>query len=98
MNKLHTNGTVTDEHIEQIQITPAYLYDEQMIVNNCDSVKSMGNAFGLGVSYAMKANSNLALLQLVRSQGLSIDASSENEVRRALNAGYGLKDVSLTSQ
>ena len=78
--------------------TPLYLYDEQTIVDKCKSALSMPNAYGLGVRYAMKANSNRSLLKLIHSCGLMIDASSMNEVRRAVLAGIPHKDIILTTQ
>ena len=78
--------------------TPIYLYDEQVIIDKCKSVMSMPNAYGLGVNYAMKSNSNRTILKIVNAQGLKIDASSMNEVRRAHIAGISYKDIMLTTQ
>ena len=78
--------------------TPHYLYDEQTIIDKCQALRKIPKAYGLTVRYAMKANSTKALLQLIRKQGLKIDASSLNEVRRATLAGYSYKDIMLTSQ
>jgi diaminopimelate decarboxylase len=78
--------------------TPVYLYDETIILNKCRELLSMPNAFGLVVRYAMKANSSKALLQLIHSQGLGIDASSLNEVRRAHLAGIPYNNIILTTQ
>ncbi len=78
--------------------TPFYLYDEQTILNKCYDVLKMPNAFGLDVSYAMKANSNKALLQLITGLGLDLDASSLNEAKRAHLAGIPWSRIMLTSQ
>ena len=78
--------------------TPLYLYDEQVILDKCRSAVSMPNAFGLTVRYAMKANSNKSILNIVHANGLKIDASSMNEVRRASNAGIPYRDIMLTTQ
>jgi diaminopimelate decarboxylase len=78
--------------------TPLYLYDEAAIVDKCRLVLGMPNAFGLGVRFAMKANSSRALLQLVASQGIGIDASSLNEARRAHLAGIPHDRMMLTTQ
>ncbi len=47
----------------------------------------MPSAFGMSARFAMKANSSRAILELVAEQGMGIDASSLNEVRRARRAG-----------
>jgi diaminopimelate decarboxylase len=78
--------------------TPFYLYDEDTIIRKCKMALSMPNAYGINVRYAMKANSNKTLLQIINNQGLLIDASSLNEVKRAQIAGIGLKQIMLTTQ
>lgn len=44
------------------------------------------------VSFASKANTTLALLKLIHSEGCSIDVASEGELRGALKAGIPAKD------
>jgi len=78
--------------------SPLYLYDEQAIRQRCRDVISMPNAFGLDVHYAMKANSTRAILQVIADEGIGIDASSTNEVRRAHLANVPSSRIMLTSQ
>ncbi|MBN1412834.1 MAG: diaminopimelate decarboxylase [Spirochaetales bacterium] len=78
--------------------TPFYLYDEKVIEDRCDQLKSMPNPFGLKVSFAMKANSTRAILQIIAGKGLDIDASSLNEVKRAQMAGIRPDRILLTTQ
>lgn len=78
--------------------TPVYVYDENAIREKCQKVLSMPNAYGLSVRYAMKANSNRTILQIIHQCGLRIDASSLNEVRRAHLAGIPYQDIILTTQ
>jgi diaminopimelate decarboxylase len=78
--------------------TPLYLYDEATILGRCAELLAMPNAFGLHVAYAMKANSSRAILELVSAAGLGIDASSLNEVRRAVLAGIPPSRIMLTTQ
>lgn len=91
---------ITDKIVEAAQRfkTPFYLYDEQTIINKCRDVQSMPNAFGLQVSYAMKANSSRALLQLITGQGLDLDLSSIYEGMRASLAGIPFSRMMLTTQ
>lgn len=94
-------GNTCAKHIPacaQTYGTPLYLYDEQMLLDKCRQVLGMPNAFGLRVRYAMKANSNRALLQLIHAQGIGMDASSLNEVRRARLAGIPFDRMMLTTQ
>ncbi len=78
--------------------TPLYLYDEAALEEGCRQVLSMPSAFGLGVRYAMKACPTRALLQLICSQGLDVDASSLAEARRAVRAGVAPDRIMLTGQ
>ena len=78
--------------------SPVYVYDERTIRERCQQLMAMPHAYGLEVSYAMKANSNRALLQIVAQQGVGVDASSLNEVRRAVAAGISPERIALTGQ
>jgi diaminopimelate decarboxylase len=63
--------------------TPLYVYDATVIVQRIRELA----AFDV-VRYAQKACSNLAILDLVRRNGVLVDAVSAGEIRRALAAGY----------
>jgi diaminopimelate decarboxylase len=101
MSFLNNFSKVTSEIVQKAAAdfgTPLYLYDEELIIKKCRDVLAMPNAFGLKVRYAMKANSNRSLLRLIADQGISIDASTLNEVRRAVAAGIDPARIILTSQ
>ncbi len=99
--KLSEIGVLTPELIlnakEAFQ-TPFYLYDEAIIQKKIDDVLAMPNAYGLTVSFAMKSNSNQALLQMIVERGLELDCSSMNEARRAQMAGIPYSKMMLTTQ
>jgi len=78
-------GDVYDRAVPPVDAVA--LYDEALVIERCRGVRSMPSAFGMSARYAMKANSSRAILELVTEQGLGIDASSLNEVRRARRAG-----------
>jgi diaminopimelate decarboxylase len=63
--------------------TPTYVYDAATIAARVAELR----AFDV-VRYAQKANSNLAVLDLVRRSGAVVDAVSAGEIQRALAAGY----------
>jgi len=63
--------------------TPTYVYDAAAIQ------RRVAELCGFDViRYAQKANSNLAVLDLLRRQGVVVDAVSAGEIRRALAAGF----------
>lgn len=78
--------------------SPLYLYDAKTIEEKCHQVLNMPHAFGLTVRYAMKANSNRALLQFIERQGLHFDVSTLNEAKRANAAGIPYSKIMLTTQ
>ena len=63
--------------------TPLYAYDAEMIRRRCRDLAAWDT-----VRFAQKACSNLAVLALVRSAGVMVDAVSTGEIHRALAAGY----------
>jgi diaminopimelate decarboxylase len=63
--------------------TPVYVYDAATIVERIEELKPFD-----AIRYAQKANSNLAILDLVRRHGVLVDAVSAGEIGRALAAGY----------
>lgn len=63
--------------------TPLYVYDADVITTRVNDLRRFDV-----IRYAQKACSNLALLDLVRRQGVLVDAVSAGEIRRALAAGY----------
>ena len=63
--------------------TPTFVYESAMILQRIDDLRAFDT-----IRYAQKANSNLAVLDLVRRQGVLVDAVSAGEVGRAMAAGY----------
>ena len=63
--------------------TPLYVYDADMIRRRCRDLAAWDT-----VRFAQKACSNLAVLALVRQEGVLVDAVSTGEIHRALAAGY----------
>lgn len=63
--------------------TPAYIYDAATI---CDKIAQLAE-FDT-VRYAQKACSNIAIVDLMRRNGVLVDAVSAGEVKRAMAAGY----------
>src|SRR5436309_1084898 len=78
--------------------TPCFVYDRATLETSARSALAFPHAFGFTLRYAMKANSNRAILELFRDLGLHIDASSDPEVERALRAGFAPASIQLTSQ
>ena len=63
--------------------TPLYVYDADMIRRRCRDLAAWDT-----IRFAQKACSNLAVLDLVRREGVLVDAVSTGEIHRAMAAGY----------
>jgi diaminopimelate decarboxylase len=70
--------------------TPTFVYDAEVILRRVAELSEFDV-----VRYAQKANSNLAILAMMKQQGVVLDAVSAGEIHRALRVGYrGGSDVS----
>jgi len=63
--------------------TPTFVYDAAVMLRRLADLAAFDQ-----VRYAMKACSNLAVLDLLRRHGAAVDTVSAAEIRRALAAGY----------
>ena len=78
--------------------TPCYVYDHAFIEATARRALAFPAPFGFTLRYAMKANPSRGVLALFRELGLHVDASSDQEVERALRAGFRPETIQLTSQ
>jgi diaminopimelate decarboxylase len=68
--------------------TPAYVYNAEVVRNRYRALDSAFTGIPHRICYAIKANSNLALLRVLRDLGAGADIVSGGEMRRALKAGF----------
>src|SRR3954462_5024163 len=76
--------------------TPVYIYSADALRDAYRSIDSAFASFPHAIHYALKANSTLALLRLLRSLGSRADANSGGEVAVALRAGFAPADIVFT--
>lgn len=96
MNKIYTK--VTDEldfyngndpiELAEKYGTPLYVYNEKILREKCRDLKNMVTYPKFVVDYSAKANSNIAFLQIVKSEGLEVDAMSPGEIYAERLAGF----------
>lgn len=67
--------------------TPVYVYSLAMLRANYRAFTDAMKGFDAEVHYAVKANSNLAVIRAFGAMGAGADIVSEGEMRRALAAG-----------
>lgn len=68
--------------------SPLYVYNENILRKRCRELKSLISYPNFVVDYSMKANSNPALLRILREEGVEVDAVSAGEIYIAEKAGY----------
>lgn len=73
--------------------TPFYCYDAAVFQERIDRIKSR---FPI-VRYAQKANPHLAVLDLMRRNGVRVDAVSAGEIHRALRVGFPAEEIVYTA-
>jgi diaminopimelate decarboxylase len=78
--------------------TPLYVFDERTIRDRCVELKSAIAYKNSRVRYACKALTLQAILKIILDEGLWIDASSINEVHRALQAGFNPDEIYYTGE
>jgi diaminopimelate decarboxylase len=95
MNPLVPTRPPRELHCEQVALTavahaygtPTYVYSRASIEAAFDSFASAATGRGVLLCFAMKANSNLAILDLLARQGAGFDIVSGGELERVLAIG-----------
>ncbi len=73
--------------------TPFYYYDLDVLRSTLDLVKKESDHSGYKVHYAVKANSNPRILQIISSYGFGADCVSWNEIEAAMEAGFDPAEI-----
>jgi diaminopimelate decarboxylase len=84
--KLHCES-VDLAAIAQLHGTPTYVYSAQTIADNYRRLAGSLTGLDVQICYAMKANSNLAVLRHFANLGAAFDLVSSGELRRVVAAG-----------
>lgn len=84
--------TFTDK-IKDIR-TPFYYYDTELLRQTLGAINNeIGNKDNYHVHYAVKANANPKVLEIISQAGLGADCVSGGEIRAALNAGFPKQEI-----
>jgi diaminopimelate decarboxylase len=86
------NGVMHAEDVDLAQLaadigTPFYCYSAATLTRHYDVFKAAFAGLPALICYALKANSNQAVLKLLAGRGAGMDVVSEGELRRARAAG-----------
>ena len=88
-------GGVSAVELAQTYGTPLYVYEEDRIRDNFRRALAAFRKYyeDFRFFYAIKANNNLAIANILRQEGAGIDAASVNEILLAKELGLGGEDV-----
>uniref|UniRef100_A0A0D9VFL0 diaminopimelate decarboxylase n=1 Tax=Leersia perrieri TaxID=77586 RepID=A0A0D9VFL0_9ORYZ len=85
---LYCEGVRVEDAMAAAERTPFYLYSKPQVVRNFTAYHDALEGLRSVVGYAVKANNNLRVLQLLRELGCGAVLVSGNELRLALRAGF----------
>lgn len=94
-NKLYIGGISSEDLISKFK-SPLYVYEEDVIRQRFRDLKDNMAYPNLRLYYACKANTNIAIMKILREEGAFIDAVSPGEMFLALEAGYDKKQIMFT--
>jgi len=86
-NKLFFGNTFAGDLAAQYG-SPLFVYDEGVLRERCRELRSLLPGDRFRVNFSCKANSNVALLKIIREEGLAVDAMSPGEIFLNMEAGY----------
>ncbi|MDQ3087268.1 MAG: diaminopimelate decarboxylase, partial [Acidobacteriota bacterium] len=88
-NQLHINDVSAVELAEKFD-TPLFVFSESRIRHNIERLKRAEDFIDcpLKICYAAKANSNMAILHVVKDAGADLEVNSGGELWKALKIGF----------
>ncbi len=94
----YRNGTLHAEDIDLVDLaedveTPFYCYSTATLTRHYQVLKDAFQGLDLTICYAMKANSNQAVIKTLAELGAGMDVVSEGELRRARAAGVPARKI-----
>jgi diaminopimelate decarboxylase len=75
--------------------TPVYVYDSSVIIHQHKNLEKLIQSLrkNIQIRYAIKANSNQAILKLICEQGSGVEVVSGGELLKAIKAGISPKEI-----
>jgi diaminopimelate decarboxylase len=75
--------------------TPYFFYDLDVLRNTLEQVKKHAISKGFHVHFALKANNQTRILEIIREAGLGADCVSGGEVQRAIDCGFSPEEIAF---
>ena len=85
-----TNAAI--EAFKQIE-TPFYYYDMELLRRTLEECRREASKYGYKIHYAIKANDDRRIVDMIRSYGFGVDCVSGGEISMAIEAGFDPADI-----
>lgn len=94
----YIDGELCAENVPMREIaekagTPVYVYSKETLTRHFQVLKDCLDGPNARIAFAIKANSNRAVINTLANLGAGADTVSEGEIRRALNAGISADKI-----
>ncbi|MDR2939704.1 MAG: diaminopimelate decarboxylase [Clostridiales bacterium] len=94
------NNFLDDEKIFELiekYGSPLYVYSEDILRGACRGLKNIIKGFNFEISYSIKANSNIEIIKIIKSEGLFADAFSIGEMFLLKESGFKGNEIFYVS-
>jgi diaminopimelate decarboxylase len=75
--------------------TPYFFYDFDVLRSTIEEIKKHAISKGFHVHFALKANNQTRILEIIKEAGLGADCVSGGEVNRAIEAGFSPDEIAF---
>lgn len=75
--------------------TPLFYYDLELLRKNLESALNTATHYGFHIHYALKANANERILNMISEMGFGADCVSGEEVKAAVQSGFKPGDIAF---
>ena len=73
--------------------TPFYYYDLELLKKTIEVLNKEASKYKFIIHYALKANSNKRILEIIRKNKMGVDCVSGNEILRSIDTGFIAEDI-----
>ena len=75
--------------------TPYYQYNLDLLNQTLDLAQTHASKYGYHIHYALKANTNDRILEIIQSKSFGADCVSGNEVKKAIEKGFAPNQIAF---
>lgn len=73
--------------------TPFYYYDLELLKKTIEVLNKEASKYKFIIHYAVKANSNKRILEIIRENKMGVDCVSGNEIIRSIETGFRAEEI-----